>query len=73
MNEHHFREVEVVLLYLTDARRRASKAARTLSRAGGSPRAVEAAREAEQELDRISLRLMQRTYFAVPREQLTLS
>ena len=27
---------------------------------------------AEQELDRISLRLMQKTYFAVPKEQLTL-
>lgn len=73
MNEGHFREIEVVLLYLTDARRRAGKVTRTLSKEGPDSEVAEVAKVAEQELDRISLRLMQKTYFAVPKEQLTLS
>jgi hypothetical protein len=73
VNERHFREIEVVLLHLTEARRRVEKAAGDLAKDDADPRLVEALEEAEKEIDRISLRLMQQTYFAVPKEQLTLT
>lgn len=73
MNEAHFAEIERVLLYVSEARRRAEAAVRALHKEGADAHLVEAAEEAERELERIGRTLMQQTYFAVPSDQLTLT
>lgn len=72
MNEAHFAEIEKTLLYVSEARERAERAARTIESDGAEAHLVEALRETEAELARLHRRLMQATYFAVPKEQLTL-
>ena len=73
MNEAHFAEIEKALLYISEARERAERAAKALARDGAEPHLVEALDEAERELEVLGRTLRQRTYFAVPKEQLTLS
>jgi hypothetical protein len=72
VNEAHFAEVETTLLYISEARERAERSAKALAKAGADDHLVEALQEAEQELETLHRRLMQGTYFAVPKEQLTL-
>jgi hypothetical protein len=72
VNEVHFAEIEKALLYISDARARAARAARTLSKTDAEPHLVEALQEAERDLEALGRTLMQRTYFAVSKEQLTL-
>lgn len=72
MNEAHFAEIEKVLLYVSEARERAERAARAIEKDDADDHLVEALREAERELETLGRMLMQRTYFAVPKEQLTL-
>jgi hypothetical protein len=66
MNERHFAEIEKLLLYVSDARERASQAAKSLERGGAEPHLITAARDAEDDLRALHRRLMQGTYFAVP-------
>jgi hypothetical protein len=72
VNEAHFAEIEKTLLYVSEARGRAERAARALAKDGAEPHLVEALEEAERELEALGRTLMQRTYFAIPKEQLTL-
>ncbi len=72
MNEAHFAQVEKTLLFISEARERAERAAKLLAKDGADEHLVEALQEAEQELEALHRRLMQGTYFAVPKEQLTL-
>ena len=72
VNEAHFAEVEKTRLYISDARRRAEKALEELRRDNAEPHLIDALEEAERELDEIQRQLMQQTYFAVPKEQLSL-
>ena len=72
MNEAHFAEIEKALLYVSEARERAERPARTIAKDGAEPHLVEALGEAERELEALGRKLMQRTYFAVPDDQLTL-
>lgn len=72
VNEAHFAEIERVLLTISDARERAERTARELRRDGADAHLIEALEEAERELEALGRTLMQRTYFAVPKEQLTL-
>ena len=72
VNEQHFKEIEVVLLYVSEARERAERTARALRKDGADDHLVEALETAERELEELGQLLMQRTYFAVPKEQLTL-
>jgi hypothetical protein len=72
MNESHFAEIEKALLYISEARERAQNAARTVARDGAEEHLVEALEDADRELLALHRRLMQRTYFAVEKEQLTL-
>ena len=65
MNEAHFAEVEKTLLFVSEARQRAERAAKGLGKDGADEHLVEALEEAEQELAAIHRRLMQSTYFAV--------
>lgn len=72
MNEQHFAEVEKTLLYISEARERAQRAISELQRTGGEDHLLEALRHAESELAALHRRTMQRTYFAVPKAQLSL-
>jgi len=73
MNEAHFAEIEKTLLYVSDARKRAEKAAKELKRDGADAHLVAALESAERELEALGRRLMQQTYFAVPKDQLELA
>lgn len=72
MNEGHFAEIEKTLLYISEARKRAERAARELEKDSAEPHLLAALREAERQLEQLGRRLMQETYFAVPKEQLSL-
>ena len=66
-------EVEKTLLFISEARKRAEKTARELRGDGAEPHLVEALLEAERALELVGRKLMQQTYFAVPKEQLSLA
>jgi septation ring formation regulator EzrA len=72
MNEAHFAEIEKTLLYISDARERAERALKTLEKDGAAAHLVEALRSGEAELAALHKRLLQQTYFAVPKAQLSL-
>ncbi len=71
MNEAHFAEIEKTLLFISEARKRAERAASGLESDGAEPHLVVALRQTEQELEELGRRLMQQTYFAVPEDQLS--
>lgn len=72
MNEAHFAEIEKTLLYISEARLRAERAAKLIAKDGADAHLIEALEDANRELLDLHRRLMQRTYFAVPEAQLTL-
>jgi hypothetical protein len=72
MDEAHFAEIERTLLHISEARKRAEKAANELRSASAPQHLLLALQEAERELERLGRRLMQETYFAVPDDQLSL-
>ncbi len=72
LDEAHFAEIDVAMLYIEEARSRAERAAEALRRAGAEPHLVEAVEQAEAEISNVARRLRQGTLFAVPKEQLTL-
>lgn len=73
MNEAHFSEIEKTLLYISEARIRAERAAKLIAKDGADEHLVEALEEADRELLALHRKLMQSTYFAVPEDQLTIS
>ena len=74
MNEAHFAKIEKTLLFVSDARKRAEKAAKELKRDGADAHLVAALESAEKrELEALGRRPMQQTYFAVPKDQLELA
>lgn len=73
MNEAHFAEIERTLLCVSEARKRAEKAVGELRRAKAEPHLVAALEDAERELEALGRHLMQKTYFAVPHEQLAIA
>jgi hypothetical protein len=72
MDEAHFSEIEKTLLYISEARERAERAMRALEKDGAEAHLVEALRSADADLAALHKRLLQQTYFAVPKEQLSL-
>jgi hypothetical protein len=72
VNEAHFAEIEKTLLYISEARQRAERAARAIAKDNAEPHLVEALEQTERDLEALGRKLMQRTYFAVPDGQLTL-
>lgn len=71
-DEVAFAEVEKVLLYVSDARERARRAAIELERLGAEEHLIAAVRAAAEALEDDHRKLMQGTYFAVPSTQLSL-
>ena len=72
MDEKHFAEIEVVMLYVEEARERAERAAKALRAEGADAHLIEALERSATELSDAGRRLRQGTYFAVPKEQLNL-
>ncbi len=70
-DEQQYGEVDVVLLYIEDARRRAERAAKDLRRGGAEDFLVEALEQAQDDLSQAARRLTQGTFFAVPKAQLS--
>ena len=68
MNESHFNEIEKTLLYVSEARGRADRAAQAIAKTGAELHLVAALTEAEAALTEVSRTLMQKTYFAVEKE-----
>jgi hypothetical protein len=72
MNEEHFAEIEKTLLFISEARKRAERAAASIESDGAEPHLVTALKQTERELEELGRRLMQQTYFAVPNDQLSI-
>ena len=72
MDEAHFGEIDVAMLYIEEARKRAERAAAALRSDDADAHLVEALERSEKELSDVERRLRQGTFFAVPKEQLTL-
>jgi hypothetical protein len=66
MSEGHLSEVEKTLLYISEARERAQRAAVAIEKAGAEAYLVAALRATECALAEDHRQLMQRTFFAVP-------
>lgn len=67
-----FREIDVAMLYIEEARSRTESGAAALRRAGADSHLVEAMERAQSELSEAARRLRQGTFFAVPSAQSTL-
>ena len=72
LDEAHFTEIDVAMLYIEEARARVERAAASLRSTEADAHLVEALETAERELSDVARRLRQGTFFAVPKEQLTL-
>lgn len=72
LDEKNYGEVDVALLYIEDARRRAQQAAEALRKSGAEDFLVEALDQARDQLSASAKLLTQATFFAVPKQQLTL-
>ena len=72
MDEKHFAEIDVAMLYIEEARARTERALAALRRDGADDHLVEALERARGELSDVARRLRQGTLFAVPKEQLSL-
>jgi len=72
LDEKHFAEIDVAMLYIEEARKRAERAAATLRADGAEQHLIDALERSEAELTDVARRLRQGTFFAVPKEQLSL-
>ncbi len=65
MNEAHFKEIEKVLLYISDARERAERGVKSLSGSGAEPHLIAALEDSQATLTELHRHLMRSTYFSV--------
>ena len=72
LDEQAFEQIDVVMLYIEEARTRTERAAAEMRKLGAEPHLVEAVERAQEELIDLARRLRQGTFFAVPKEQLKL-
>ena len=72
MDEKHFAEIDVAMLYIEEARERAERAAKALRAEGAEAHLIEALERSTTELSEVARRPRQGTFFAVPKEQLSL-
>lgn len=73
MTERQSSEVEKVLLHISEAHTRASRAAELVQKDGAEPHIVEALAAAEQQLAELHRTLSQGTYYAVVDSSLRLA
>ena len=75
MDEKHFAEIDVAMLYIEEARERTERterAAVALRAGGADAHLIEALERSSAEISDVARRLRQGTLFAVPKEQLSL-
>lgn len=72
LDEKNCGEVDVVLLYIEDARRRTEAACKALRAGAAEDFLLEAMERAQEQLSETAKLLTQGTFFAVPKQQLTL-
>lgn len=72
MDEEHFAEIDVAMLYIEQARERTERATTALRAEGADAHLVEALERSTSELSDVARRLRQGTFFAAPKEQLKL-
>jgi len=72
LDEKHFAEIDVAMLYIEEARERTERATNALRAEGADAHLVEALERTTAELSEVARRLRQGTLFAVPKEQLNL-
>ena len=72
LDEQHFAEVDVAMLYVEEARSRAERAAASLRAGNADPHLIEALERTQEELSDVGRRLRQGTLFSIPKEQPTL-
>ena len=72
MTELQSNEIEKVLLYVSDTRTRAKRAAEAVEKDGAEPHIVAALKDTAEQLDRLHRSLAQGTYYAVPDSTLKL-
>jgi len=72
LDEKHFAEIDVAMLYIEEGRERAERAAAALRAEGAEDHLVEALDRSQEELSDVARRLRQGTLFAVPKDQLSL-
>lgn len=68
-DERQYREIDVAMLYIEEARRRAEGGAGALRKMDADPHLVEAMERAQAELSEVARSLRQGTFFAVPSAQ----
>lgn len=71
LDEAHFLEIDAVMLYLEEARRRTERAIATLRETGAEEHLIEALERTLEDLSEDARRLRQGTFFAVPKAQLS--
>lgn len=72
MDEKHFEEIDVAMLYIEEARKRTERAASVLRAESAEQHLIDALERSEEELSDVARRLRQGTFFAVPKEQLNI-
>lgn len=72
LDEKHFAEIDVAMLYIEEARERTERATNALRAEGADAHLIEALERSATELSDVARRLRQGTLFAVPKEQLNL-
>ncbi|MDQ2983114.1 MAG: hypothetical protein M3R70_04195 [Actinomycetota bacterium] len=72
MDEKHFAEIDVAMLYIEEARERTERAMNALRAQGADAHLVEALERSATELALVARGLRQGTLFAVPKAQLNL-
>jgi len=72
LDEKHFAEIDVAMLYIEEARERSERGATALRAEGADAHLVEALERASAELSEVARSLRRGTLFAVPKEQLNL-
>ncbi|MGH3050045.1 MAG: hypothetical protein ACRDLK_07795, partial [Gaiellaceae bacterium] len=72
LDEQAFEQIDVAMLYIEQARERTERATAEMKKLGADAHLIEAMERAQEELSDLARRLRQGTFFAVPKEQLSL-
>ena len=72
LDEQYFEQIDHAMLYIEQARERTERATGEMRKLGADEHLIQAMERAQAELSDVARRLRQGTFFAVPKEQLTL-
>ena len=72
LDEQYFEQIDHAMLYIEQARERTERAIGEMRKLGADEHLIQAMERAQEELSDVARRLRQGTFFAVPKEQLTL-